>query len=116
MRWATLSSPGDAVVDHDAEVTASQELQSAAASIDGPSLVVHLRQLDGVELLNFMGFDSTYLVGQWPSHTLATSLAGNAFNGFNLIPCVIALFAVVEPDCTFVRAGAGVDDDACDEA
>lgn len=68
----------------------------------GRQVEVELRQLDGLELLQIIGYDITYMdINTLPSHSLATSLAGNAFSAFSVAPCLLALFSVVEPDAVW---------------
>jgi hypothetical protein len=94
MRWGVLSNKTSA------DLTPSQDM---AALFEGPSVEVKLRQVDGLELMQFIGYHVTYMNEPWPTHDLCTSLAGNAFSGFNLIPPIMAMTAVVKPDCTFTR-------------
>ncbi len=103
------------VVSNDAELTLSQELNSALSG--DPRVEVRLRQLDGMELLQFIGYEARSMKSPWPDHKLATSLAGNAFSGFNLIPCVMALVAAMQPDCVLTIPNApGFSGDSDDEA
>jgi hypothetical protein len=95
MRWGVRAR-----VSSDDEMTASQEVHRA---LEGPPFEVRLRQLDGVELLQIVGLDHSQLKLPWPSHGLATRLAGNAFSAFNVIPCIMALVSAVEPECKFTR-------------
>jgi len=59
----------------------------------------HLRQLDGLELMQLLGFDLRYFADDnFPTHQLATSFAGNAFNAFQVAQVLTALAAVVSPE------------------
>ena len=94
MRWAVAKCGSSS------DLTPSQDM---AVLFEGPSNEVKLRQVDGLELMQFIGYHMTYMRDPWPDHELCTSLAGNAFSGFNLIPLIMALTAVVKPDCKFTR-------------
>lgn len=95
------------------EMTPSQEV---AASFEGGPFVTCVRVLDGVELMQLMGYPVSQVLSKpWPKHSLATSLAGNAFCAFNLVPFLIGIAAVLEPDCSVKSACkpvrvAGADD------
>ena len=82
-----------------------RNLHDDSALVSEPELEVHIRQLDGAELTQIIGYDGTYLRPgtNWPDHATCTSFAGNAFSGFAIVPCLIALMAVVEPDCAWSR-------------
>jgi hypothetical protein len=85
------------------EATVSKQASSSSVAdvslmFEGPAVTVWVRQVEGVELLQMIGFDKTYLPTEWPSHKLGTFMAGNAFSGFCIMPCLIALAAVVVPD------------------
>ncbi len=44
---------------------------------------LEIRQLDGLELLGMVGFSTYYMASsKFPSHQVATRMAGNAFSGF----------------------------------
>lgn len=66
---------------------------------------VHVRQLDGAELMQIIGFSAASLrhTTEFPSHALCTSLAGNAFSAYAIAPCLTALLAAVQPDCAWQR-------------
>ena len=46
------------------------------------SVQVEDQQLDGVELLQAIGFDQSYMHGPKASHEVCSSMAGNAFSAF----------------------------------
>jgi hypothetical protein len=50
---------------------------------------LEIRQLDGMELLQMIGFSLEYIEGSFPSHEVATSMAGNAYSGFAVGPMAI---------------------------
>jgi hypothetical protein len=62
-----------------------------------PPFKLHLRQLDGVELLQLVGLPLSEYRGECPSHDLATLMAGNAFSGFAVGPCLLAAVAAMLP-------------------
>ena len=51
-----------------------------------------LRQLDGLELLQAIGYDRRYLVEDMPvpTHKLASHMAGNAFSGYSIGAALVA--------------------------
>lgn len=53
---------------------------------------VDVRQLDGAELLGMLGFAAEHMVGGYPPHEVATSLAGNAFSGFAAGAMLVSAF------------------------
>lgn len=64
--------------------------------IDG-SVQVKVEQLDGLELLQAIGFDQSYMHGPAASHEVCSSMAGNAFSAFALGPLVIGMLQAVMP-------------------
>lgn len=55
---------------------------------------VEVRQLDGIELLQLIGFSLADLNTSNITHDCATSMAGNAFSAFAIGPVMLAAFAV----------------------
>jgi hypothetical protein len=62
---------------------------------NAPAFRVVLRQLDGLELMQFIGFPFTAYREGFPTHAQATSLAGNAFSAFAVGPCLLAAITVM---------------------
>ena len=56
-------------------------------------MVMEIRQLDGLELLQLVGFSLQSIKGSFPDHKTATSMAGNAFSGFAVGPVLLGAFA-----------------------
>ena len=65
-----------------------------ASPADG-SAHVELQQMDGLEMLQAIGCDQSYMTGPRPSHEVCSSMAGNAFSAFALGPLVIGAFQAV---------------------
>ena len=56
-----------------------------------PTFDAEVRQLVGLELMQIAGYDVVHFSDNVPSHTLATSFAGNAFNGFVGMSVILAI-------------------------
>ena len=60
--------------------------------------LVVARQVDGLELLNIIGFDTSYFASPYvPGQKLATSWAGNAFSGYAVGPVFMAALSAPMP-------------------
>ena len=54
--------------------------------------------IDGLELLQMVGIPVWALKGKtWPSHQVASSMAGNAFSGFAVGPLLMGVLAAMQP-------------------
>lgn len=65
------------------------------------------RQLDGVEMLQMIGFDHRYIDlgnGGLPTHISATKLSGNAFSAFAVGPVLMSVFANIKRERTAINA------------
>ena len=58
-------------------------------NLDDGSVYVELQQMDGLEMLQAIGFDRSYMTGPRPNHEVCSSMAGNAFSAFALGPLVM---------------------------
>jgi hypothetical protein len=66
------------------------EVQPLDDDFADPLIDIEVRQLDGIELLQLVGFDVSYLEGGFPTHSVATSMAGNAFSAFAVGPIALS--------------------------
>ena len=93
MRWA---EPVESATNH-------QDPDPFAIVVDiGKQFEVYTRQLDGLELMQLVGWPMDSYIDDFPSHELASKLAGNAFSGFAIGPCMMAVMAVLQHDSAVV--------------
>ena len=84
------------------------EVGSQNHSIAGNmELAIEMRHLDGIELMQIVGFDLSYMQGRLPESEVATSMAGNAFSAFGIGPLMLGVFRSL----TWAGEGGDRDDD-----
>ena len=58
-------------------------------------LAISIFQLDGLELMQLMGWDISYFRGQYPGHKCAKNMAGNAFSAFTIAMVDMAVYSAL---------------------
>jgi hypothetical protein len=69
---------------------------------------VFVRQVSGLEAMQMIGVPVTEYRSEHPSHRLASCMAGNAFSGFAVGPCLLAVMSVMKTGKAGTRPSSAV--------
>lgn len=72
---------------------------------------VEIRQLDGMELFQVIGFHLLYIVSSFPDHDLATRMSGNAFSGFAVGAILVGICSAFGAEPRSDSSAAAIFDD-----
>lgn len=88
--FPTLTGSGQYVMRY------AEDIHFGSGCFDDPEFSLVYRHVDGLELLQLIGWPMDEIRGDFPSHSVGSSMAGNAFSGFAVGPVLMGVMACID--------------------